>query len=179
MLRNLRSRWQAAFHPKSALRDAWQYREKPLVLDRRFDIAYFWLWVFYGAWGISSAIVNTQYLEVPFSFYPSLWGTLIGALSIIACSTIVASFFTAPDRLRERIREKKIEAVTVTCLAALIGVFPILQALLLITDYPPRFDSLFLGCSYMVMVVYRVSVQLRRIQDLKLVDRRYQEGRQR
>lgn len=166
--------WKYKARPAHRVRAAWEYRENPLVLDRRFDIAYFWLWVFYGGWGISSAIVNTRYLEIPFSLYPSLWGTLIGVFSIVASCTILASFFIKTDRLRERIRAKKIEAVAVTCLAALIGVFPILQMFLLLTTFPPRPDSLFLSLSYMVMVIYRVSTQLRRIQELKIVDAEYQ-----
>lgn len=160
----------------SFLQDAWRYRKSPVVLDRRYDGAFLCLWALYGAWGISSAVVNTQYLNVPVGWYPTLWGTGIGIFAMVACCTILASFFTAADRFKERIRQKKIEAIAVAGMGGLIAVYPFLQLLRLITEYPPRPDSLFLGLSYMVMVIYRVSSQLRRAKELGVVDQRYQDG---
>lgn len=160
----------------SNLKASWRRRREAVVVDRRFDIAFFCLWACYGAWGISSAIINTTYLAVPVGWYPTMWGTAIGVFAIISCCTIVASFFTAADRLKERIRQKRLEAISVSCLGGLIAIYPLIELFQLFTQHPPRPDSLALGVSYMVMVIYRVSTQLKRAQELRILDRRYQDG---
>lgn len=154
---------------------AWKRRMKPLVLDRRFDVAFLCLWFLYGAWGITTAIINTTFLGIPVGWYPTLWGTAIGISAIVACCAIVSSLFTEADRLKERIREKHVEAIAVACLGGLVVVHPILQGLRLFTEFPPRPDTVFLGLSYMVMIIYRMSTQLRRAQELRILDKRYQD----
>lgn len=150
-------------------------RKSPLVVNRSIDWAFFALWICYGLWGFSAAIINTTYLRVPLTFYPTIWGCGIAFFALVACTAILRSLACDQDQLKERIFAKRVEALSVTAMAGFIAVYPILQFLRLFTDDPPRPDLVFLGLSYMVMIIFRVKLQLTRIQELKEVDRRYQE----
>lgn len=159
----------------TALKKAWMARKSPLVVNRSIDWAFLALWTCYAFWGASAAFINTTYLRVPLTFYPTIWGCGISLFSIIAILAILRSLACDQDQLRERIFAKRVEALSVTAMAGFITVYPILQVFRLFTDEPPRPDLVALGMSYLIMIVFRVRLQLTRIQELREVDRRYQE----
>lgn len=161
---------------KEELAEAWQRRRSVLVVDRKLDLAFFILIALYSGWGWVSAIVNTTILNVPLDLYPTFWGAGIGLAGLVACSAILSSFFLAGDQFQERILQKRIEVAGLTIMGSLIAVHPILQLLRLFTQEPPRPDLVILAFSYLVMIVYRVDLQLTRIQSIKIAKRRYLNG---
>lgn len=161
---------------KAELSEAWQRRRNALVVDRKLDLAFFVLIALYSGWGWTSAIVNTTVLNIPLTIYPTFWGAAIGLSGLVACSAILSSFFLAGDQFRERITQKRVEVAGLTIMGSLIAVHPILQLLRLFTAEPPRPDLVILAFSYLVMIIYRVDLQLTRIQSIKIANRRYLNG---
>lgn len=158
------------------IRKAWAGRHDMIVVDRKADLAFFALWLIYTTWGFTSTVVHTTILGTPaLAAYPTIWGATIGLFGAAACASIIASFFTAADQFRERIKQYKIEAWALFGMGGFIAVHPILSILRLLTQDPPRPDTAVLAFSYLVMIAYRIHMQLQRAATVRTADLLYQE----
>lgn len=161
---------------KHDIRAAWARRRSPLVIDRKLDVAFLILWAIYGAWGWTSAIVNTTILDIPITFYPTIWGAVIGLSGTTAALIVLSSFFFDSDQYRERILQKRVEVAAVGLMIGFIAVHPIAQFAGPLIGEEQRPDRAILALSYLVMPAFRIMLQLDRIQKIKAADQRYQAG---
>lgn len=161
---------------KEELQRAWASRHDPLIIDRKLDIAFLILWALYGGWGWAGAIVNTTILDIPITFYPTIWAAVIGFSSTAAALIVTASFFIRSDQYKERILHKRLEVAAVGLMVMFITVHPVNEIVGLAAGTPHRPDSAILALSYLVMPAFRILLQLERIQKIKAADKRYLDG---
>ncbi len=97
----------------------------PVVIDRWFDVAYFFLWLLYGVWGVFSLVVGLPTVHMAASdLYQSYWSGTIGILGLTAASMVALVFFETS--WMSQLAKKRIERGAVIALISFIFVYPVL-----------------------------------------------------
>lgn len=135
------------------------------------------LWLIYGCWGIATITVNASVLKEAlrgFTFYPVLWGGVIGLLCLVSFAVAGAGFLVRLDDYRKRVALKRIEAWTVALFLGFLIVYPVVMWANALNphftpDEPARFDLAILSLSYLVFPFWRVKNLLDRTKQLRLM----------
>ena len=135
----------------------------------------FGLWSLYGGWGATSTLVDTTVLDLPLTFYPTLWGSAIAVCALAAACAILSSFLTPADEFDRRIVLYRLEAWAITVMAGFIVVYPITQIGAVFAGDWSSLDTVFLGASYLVYIAYRAGYLFQRAREVKLADKVYRE----
>lgn len=127
----------------------------PLIVDRRFDMAFMLLWLIYSAWAFTSGIEAIPSLNaVADSIYQTVWALLLGFSALIAFVFAGLTFIPTP---MARVTKEKVEMYSVISLAGLIFVYPCVLLFNLVALMDSTFAPGFvLSLSYLVFTVYRI-----------------------
>lgn len=141
----------------------------PVVVDRWLDVAYFFLWLIYGAWGVFSVVVGLPTVQnFASESYQTIWSGMIGVLALTAAAMIVLVFFRTS--WMAQITKKRIERGAVIALTAFVFVYPILLGLRAAEGEIVKVGpSSLLAVSYIIFPIYRIWVLRNRIRSLRLV----------
>lgn len=152
------------YHIRNRLRE-------PVLVDRRIDVCASISWLLLGLWGIFASISDyTTVAEASGPDYNFLWGLSIGILGLI--SAIAAVSTTIGTNIHHAVYKKTTELISISLLAGLISVFPLLR---LIDLFSEKFstDSVAgaaLACFFMVFPTWRIFHLTERIRGLRKID---------
>lgn len=126
-------------------------------------------------WGVLSPFSAETILRQTLSWYPILWGVIIGCTGLTAASAVMTLFGVKLIKYEQRIAWKRVERTALIFMAMFIGVYPTLMFAGLF-DGTPRFDLFFLSLGYLVFPIWRISHLKHRIANLRtLIARRDNE----
>lgn len=156
-------------NPVQAVQRAWGRRVEPVIVDNRIELLTAYLWGCYACWGLASLHHGAPILKTSVSFYPVIWGGLIGCFALLAFLCVVTKSFIPSSHVAYRVRLKRIEMGAVIMLTSFVLLYPGLMWASVFMGTPERLAAAFLSLTYFAYPAWRIRHLFTRIKALRKV----------
>lgn len=129
----------------------------PLVVDRRFDIYFIFVWFTYVAWAITSAVEQIVSAHSIFdNVYLFAWSGALGTSALVAMIFAFLGFIPTPMR---RVAKEKVEVYALILLCGFVSVYPcvlIYNEFVLHAHFEFFASTFVLSLRYLIAPIYRI-----------------------